>query len=216
VVLLSLPAVLSIPEPKRPQARDPAAGGSIKALLQIKMMPIWLVTCVFAGLVAVFMSFVTVAAGRQGIAHPATLWIFYAGAAVTVRLFGARIPEWLGLNNVVAPAVAAYTCAMITAATATTGTGFMVAGALAGLGHGYCFPVLTSQVVNRTPDVFRGAGLAAFTAIWDFASLILPPIFGGFADQYGDSAMFSGAAVLAVIGLLLWLGAEASVVRRRS
>ena len=115
-----------------------------------------------------------------------------------------------------APAVGSYCLAVILAGTATTGTGFIIAGALAGLGHGYCFPVLTSLVVNRIPAAHRGSGLAAFTALWDVASLFLPPIFGGIADGHGDSVMFIAASLCATAGIVFWLVSEVKMSRRSS
>jgi len=53
----------------------------------------------------------------------------------------------------------AYLGAMLLISSATTGGGFLLAGLLAGLGHGYCFPVLISQA-----DGFMVARRSAFTS----------------------------------------------------
>ena len=83
-----------------------------------------------------------------------------------------------------------------------------LAGTAAGLGHGYCFPVLTSQVVSRIDIRLKGIGLATFTAIWEVTSLTLTPLFGLFADRYGLSSMFAMGAVAATIGCAFWLIVE--------
>ncbi len=215
VVLVSIWAVMAIPEPKRIRTSTGRSPHAIRSLLQQKMVPVWIATMIFAGLVAIFMSFVTVAAAKQGVTHPATLWIFYSFAAVSVRLFGARIPDRLGLTNMVVPAIGSYCCAALMAGTASTPEEFMLAGALGGLGHGYCFPVLTALVVNRIPIENRGSGLAAFTALWDVTSLLFPPVFGEIADEYGDSTMFMLAVCMALIGLGVWTMTEAITARRR-
>ena len=65
---------------------------------------------------------------------------------------------------------------------------FLLAGLLGGLAHGYCFPVLVGQVVDRSPARYRGSAMAAFTALWQATELVLPPPAGRFADAHGDAA----------------------------
>ena len=50
------------------------------------------------------------------------------------------------------------------------------------MSHGYCFPVLISQVISRMPDSQRGYSMATFTGLWELASLASPPIFGMIAE----------------------------------
>ena len=44
-----------------------------------------------------------------------------------------------------------YAAATLVASHALDPSTFLLAGLLAGLGHGYCFPVLAGQVVTRSP-----------------------------------------------------------------
>ncbi len=209
LVLLSLVPVLPLAESRRPPpstAAPPVAVG--RALLARRLWSVWLATVVFSGLVAVFMAFITVTAARRGIATPADVWFTYAGGAVAVRLFGARLPARVGPRNMVAPALALYVGACLLAASASSGGMFVLAGLLAGLGHGYCFPVLTGQVVDRVPERNRGSGLAAFTAQWELSALAFTPLFGVIADRFDDRTMFGAIAVAAIVGLALWAIAE--------
>ena len=83
-----------------------------------------------------------------------------------------------------------------------------LAGLLGGIGHGYAFPVLTSQVAERTPETVRGSAMSMFTALWDVAFLAVPPLFGALADARGDGYMFTAAGLLATVALAFWIGAE--------
>lgn len=209
VVLASLLALAPIQEGRRPPPLERSGvRAAAAALLQRPLWPVWLATIVFSGLLGLFFAFATVAAERRGIERPAVIWFSYAAGAVAVRLLGARLPDRLGPANLVAPALATYTAACLLVAAADSRGDFLAAGLLAGLGHGYCFPVLTSQVVSRVEVARRGAGLAAFTAIWEATGLALPPLMGWFADGWGDRAMFALAAVLATVTLGLWAGLE--------
>ena len=174
----------------------------------------WLATGVFAALVGIFFSFATVSAEARGVSAPALLWLAYAGGAIGVRLIGSRLPDRLGPRNMVAPALGLYVLAMVTCAGAETQRSFVGAGLLAGLAHGYCFPVLLSQVVTRTAARWRGTALAGFTALWQLAEFVFPPRVGWVADTYGDPAMYHLAAAGSVLGLAAWALCELWVGRR--
>lgn len=200
------------PQPGDTERRGLSA--ALGSLFAPTLLPVWLATIVFSGLVTVFFSFATVAAESRGMPDPAQIWLTYAGGAAAIRLFGARLPDRIGTSNLVAPAMGTYGVAALVVAGADTPEGFLLAGALAGLGHGYCFPVLTSQVVSRMPAHLTGSGLAMFTALWDVSRLALAPLFGAVADAFGDAAMFALAAIGVSGALAIWAVMEHRVARR--
>jgi len=171
-------------------------------------MPVWFVTFVFSGLVAVFFSFTTVTAQDRGIESPTHIWYMYALGAAVIRISGAKMLDRIGPSNLVAPALACYVGSVLAAASAEFYPGILLAGSLAGLGHGICFPILTSQVVGRTPEHHRGSAMAMFTAIWSLSGLLMPPLFGAIADRYDDTLMFLLAAMWATIALGGWAALE--------
>ena len=144
----------------------------------------------------------------QGIKTPADIWFFYAAGAIGVRILGAKLPDKVGPSNMVLPALGCYCVAYILIAQSATITDIWTAGLMAGLGHGYCFPVLTSQVVSRTPPTIRGSALAVFTALWEICSLGMTPVFGWISDHYGSQVMFSGGALLFTFLSVFWVISE--------
>ncbi|MBX2804213.1 MAG: MFS transporter [Myxococcales bacterium] len=174
------------------------------ALRHRALWSVWLATTVFSAMVAVFMAYATVVAADRGVAHPANLWFAYAGGAVTVRLLGARLPDAIGPSRMIPPALLLYVSALALCAQASSAGTFLSAGLLAGLGHGFAFPVLTSQVVSRTADALRGSAMSLFTALWDLVKLLLVPLAGLLADARSDAQMLQTAAALATLGLLGW------------
>ena len=83
-----------------------------------------------------------------------------------------------------------------------------LAGGLAGLGHGYCFPILVSSLMTRVPEAMRGRAMAGFTGLWDIASLIAAPAVGKGIDVYGDSLAFWAMGTTALLGVTGWATIE--------
>ena len=205
LVLLSLCFVLPLREPHvAPKGASIRLKEVVFALTKRRLWSVWVATVAFSSLVAVFFAFATVTAERRGLMNPSTLWLSYAGGAIVVRLLGARLPDRVGPANIIAPALGAYVLGALWVASAHSAGDFLAAGLCAGVGHGYCFPVLSAQVVSRVPDRLRGSGLAMFTALWALTGLIFPPLIGGFGDRHGDGAMFALTALVALGLTVLW------------
>ena len=106
------------------------------------------------------------------------------------------------------PSLAAYCCAFLLLVEGETTTQYNIAGLLAGFGHGYCFPVLTSQVITRIPASGTSRALALFTAIWELSAITTTGPLGAFADHMGLPAM-CGLIVCSSLGLLVcWVFME--------
>ena len=198
VVLISIVFVAFVPESKaRPSSTSKP--GSLKLIIATLnhggLRPVWLATMIFSTLVAVFMAFVTLTAKQRNIEDPSTIWVAYASGAVGVRILGAKLPDLVGPHNLIVPAIAAYIFGSLGVAHSNSHWELMFAGAAAGLGHGYCFPVLTSQVMTRAPLRYRGAAMAFFTAIWEVCALVITPVMGLLADQTSLELMFGSLAV---------------------
>lgn len=209
VIMLSLVPLWMLPESRASSLaeRRPMR----EAFGELRRRPLWapwLATVAFSALVAVFMTFATVAAAQRGVAGAPRLWLTYAIGAISVRLFGARVPDRVGPAKILAPALALYVGAMLLAADARSIEAFLFAALLAGIGHGYCFPVLTSQVVSRTPAAFRGTAVATFTALWGLSELCVSPVFGRVADLYGDTVLFRVGAAGGAASLVAWMFLE--------
>lgn len=213
-VASSLLFLWPLPEPREEATERRSVGDALRALRAPSLWPVWWATVAFAGLVGLMMAFGTVVAERRGVPFPTGMWFAYAGGATVVRLVGARLLDRIGPANLVAPALAFYVGGVVVAAGAASDVGFLVAGLLAGMGHGTCFPLLTSQVVSRAPQRYRGSALSMFTAIWGASGMVLTPLAGAVADARGDGVMFATAAVLGLVALAAWAALEHRLGRR--
>jgi MFS family permease len=203
VVFFSLVPLRAVSVPSSAASRDPLSfAGAMRAIRHRPLWPVWLATMIFSGSMACFMTFATVTAQERGATWPAGLWLTYAAGASAVRIVGARLPDRIGATNLVVPAVGSYVLALLVISTASA------AGGLAGIGHGYAFPVLASAVVTRADTLYRGASVAMFTALFDLMSLSLSPLLGTLADSAGDTAMYLIAASWALVALGCWVVLE--------
>lgn len=188
-----------------------------RGLAAKELLPIWLADVLFASMFAVFLAFAAVTADSRGMEQPGHIWLAYAACALGVRTVGSGVMYRVGPERVVAPALGLYIVAMVLCATASTPGLFILAGAFAGAGHGYCFPVLASLVVTRSSAEIRGVGFAFYTGLWDFSLFAMRPICGYAADRWGDERMYLGVALVVAVGVatLLWLerGLRASSTR---
>lgn len=208
-VVASLFLVWRIPERARREGETaPTWREILPSLRQARLWSIWFATFVFSGMVAMTTAFAAVAAEHRGIESPSSIWITYTLGAVGVRIFGGKLPDRVGPEKLIPPAFVAYGLASWLFGVGQSGGAFLLAGGLAGLAHGYCFPVLTSQLVSRMPDSQRGSAMAMFTAIWELTVLIGPPMFGQIADVHGDPAMFAVAAAISVGCIVIWAPLE--------
>lgn len=216
MILLSLFVIARVPEPPARVDDGRSAERGLDALTSVLLRPVWVASLVFSALVAVFFAFSTVAATSHGVENATWLWFTYAGFAAGVRILGPRLPERIGPSNLIAPAVVFYAIAMVIVAGSSTTADVLLAGAFAGVAHGYAFPVITAQVVSRSPQRLRGSALSVYTAIWDVSALTFSPFAGRMSDRFGDQLMLTAAAMIASVLLVLWAVLEHAAARARS
>jgi len=195
----------------KPTHGSPAlvARPKVKALIReidfLKIAPVLFAAGILAGLISLFLAFSTVTARPYGKEAATGIWIIYALTAAGIRLVGAKLPDRLGVHNIVVPALGAYLGAYLLVANAESASSFWVAGFLGGIGHGYGFPALVSQLFSRVPVNARGLGMALYTGLWESAALLVNPIFGEMLDVYPTGLVFSGAVLVGVGLLLFWV-----------
>ena len=210
LVLSSLAFLLPVPDARDViEARQAhSLAERWEALTSPRLRPVWVAVITFSGMTAVFMTFSTVAAKAQNLHNPAIAWVTYAGGSVLVRLFGARLPERVGPNRILFPALLAYALGLIVTAFATTTPHFLLAGLLAGFGHGYAFPVITASVVSRSALALRGTAMASCMGLWQLTGLGTRPLFGWLGDLEGLKWLFLTAAVAGLLGVAFWVYLE--------
>ena len=180
------------------------------SLFSLPLISIWIASLIFSTLVSAFMAFATLSSYGMSAQDPQNIWVWYAFGAVSVRLIASKAPDFLGPVNFVVPSIVTYGSAFIVLSEANCAWHYASAGILAGLGHGFCFPVLTSLVIGRAPEGATSRSLALFTALWEIAALSTTELLGKIGDDHGMNILFTGLGCATILSLSLWVTVEYS------
>ena len=194
-LLLSLPL-----RDVRHPAHELPGRGFVAAVVQPNLLPLWFIGLVFATALTAQFTFVKTFVLETGIGSVGLFFSAYSIAAIVLRLGFAWVPERVGPKRVLVPALATLAFGYVLLAFAATPLAIAVAGACAGLGHGFTFPILSGLVMARARTAERGAATSIFTALFDAGALVGGPLLGAVIRDAGYPTMFLCAAVLVTVG----------------
>lgn len=166
-------------------------------------------------------AFLPTFAESLGVTTVALFYTSYAGAAISVRLFGGRLIDTHGRRAVIVPSM--FVQAAATALLATLGLAFarpgappalpflVLAGLMAGGAHGFLYPGLTALLADRADPTRRGAVVGVFSGTFLVGNAAGAFVFGYVTHVIGYGPMWSvlTALLLAGAGLSLRLAGEA-------
>ena len=184
------------------------AKGYLQLLIYRRLMPLWIVTLLFALAIAPRMSFIAPFAYEKGISQVGTYFAIYAVTGVAVRIFSGRLMDRVGLERTLAPSmiVMGIGIAMIGA---TGHFGMLdLSGAVGGLGHGYLYPALSAMVIARTEIGATGRSSSIYQSLYDIGAMLGPYALGAFAGMAGYAPMFVVSGAIAVVGALYFMAAD--------
>ncbi len=196
---VALVGTLPLAEPARNASAAPAKG-FFRASTQRDLLPLWLLGTVFALVLSTVFVFIKTFVIATGVGSVGLFLSAYAVAASVLRLLFSWIPDRLGPKRALYPSLGVLAVGIALLSRATTSGELVTAGILAGLGHGFTFPIIAGMVVTRAPEADRGSALSTFTAMFDVGMLIGGPAFGFVLRQHGHSTMYALAAALALAG----------------
>jgi MFS family permease len=160
---------------------------------------------------AVFSAFLPDHSRQVGLAGSAGLFLVYSAVSVSLRLFGARLPERLGEHRMVTTALVFLAGSMTLIAAFAEPWALWVGAAGMGVGMAFMYPSLMANVVNRVGDHERASALGSFTMFFEIGTIVGGVALGAVGEIFTKRAGFLGGAIVAALGLvLLWNRVEAS------
>lgn len=201
LAFLSLITSLLICEPRREQNGAAPTEGFFAIVFRRALRVPLIGTVAFSLSLTSYMVFLKPYALTVGIGSMTFFFVAYTLTAVAVRLIGSRWPDRFGLKTVLYPSMVSMAFGILTLLFWPTEGGLAVAGVLAGVGHGFIFPILSSMVIGREREENRGGVMTLFTMLYDLGLFIGAPLLGFIARGGAYGAMFIAAALVLAAGL---------------
>jgi MFS family permease len=202
--VLALALSLPLREAPRGASRDEPSRGFAASLRQRDLIPLWWIGMAFALALASVFTFTKTFAMETGLGSVGAFFTAYSAAAIFLRVFLGWLPDRVGPKRVLFPALLCIATGFLLLAGAETAGDVVLAGALCGVGHGFTFPILFGMVVTRAREAERGSAMAIFTALFDGGVLLGGPSFGLVIRLGGYSAMFAAAALVVLVGTVVF------------
>ncbi|MEO6570487.1 MAG: MFS transporter [Ilumatobacteraceae bacterium] len=204
--LAALAAVTVLGVPKRvDRASAPAADDAKPPLFHRRAFwPGMVLASGIAGFSA-FTAFIPEHSRSVGLGGAAGLFLVYSAVSLSLRLFGAKLPERLGEHRMVTVALVALMASLVLMGVAAEPWALWVGAGLMGVGMAFLYPSLMANVVNRVGDHERASALSSLTMFFEIGTIVGGVVLGGVGQILSKQAGFLGGAVVAAIGLVaLW------------
>lgn len=151
-----------------------------------------------------FAAFVPLYVDEIGLEDAGPFFFAYGAIVLTVRIFGARIPDRLGAVRTSTIALVSIATGIGTVAAVGSAGGLWVGTVLLSLGMSLLFPALFILAVNNAPAEERSHAVGTFSLFFDLSQGLGAPALGILVTIFGvEQAAFVGGAVMAVGGLVL-------------
>lgn len=177
------------PEPGPLLQREALAPGTV---LLLGMIP-------FVG----FSAFLPVYGERVGMEDVGPVFAVFAGVVLCIRIFGARIPDRLGVRLLGTIAiVASILGVLIPAAWESRGSVWLSVPFFA-VGSALLFPALFAAALGTVPEHERSRAVGTFSIFFDLAGGVGVPVLGLVVSGAGIRWAFAVGAVSGVLSLLV-------------
>jgi MFS family permease len=177
-------------------------------LFDSRLMPLWIVTLLFALAISPRLSFVAPFAYERGIGRVWTYFAVYSVIGMAVRILTGRMMDSFGLERTLGPSMTVLGIGI--ALIAGTGRYDMldIAGVVGGLGHGYLYPALSAMVIARTEIGATGRSAGIYQSLYDIGAMVGPYGLGAVAGALGYAPMFAISGALALAGAIYFIAAD--------
>ncbi|MFM8482711.1 MAG: MFS transporter [Actinomycetota bacterium] len=150
-----------------------------------------------------FNAFVPTYAKELGLGGSAAFFTFYSIVCLVIRLFGARLPETIGLHRSVGVALTSIMIAVVAVAVLGSGLGIWIGTFFFAIGASFLYPSLLAMAVQDTSDDERVEVVASFTMFFEVGGVVGGLGLGAVGEIWGKRTIFMVATIFAVAGLVL-------------
>ena len=152
---------------------------------------------------SVFAAFLPEYSRSVGLGGSAGLFLVYSAVSLSLRLFGAKLPERIGEQRMVTIALSSLTVGLVLISAIREPWTLWVGAAVVGVGMAFLYPSLMANVVNRVDDDERSSALSSFTMFFEVGSVVGGVALGALGEIFAKRAGFLGGAVIAAAGIVV-------------
>lgn len=179
---------------------------AISNYLEIKILPIGIITVLFALSFSSVLSFMNLYAVEKDLLNAASLFfLFYAIAILVSRPFTGRLLDSRGANFVMYPAFMFFSLGLITLGMANSDGIFLLAAVLLGLGFGNLQSCTQAIAVKMVPLEKMGMATSTFYIFFDAGLGFGPYLIGFLLALASYSQMYVGLGVFAIFVCMLYV-----------
>lgn len=148
-----------------------------------------------------FNTFVPLYAIQIGMSGSRAVFFTFSAIVLSIRLFGARLPDVLGPQRAASAALVMNSLGLIIAGGWATELGLFAGTFVFAIGQALAFPALMTLAVSGSAASERGSVVGTFTAFFDLAFGLGAFTLGIVAGLVGYRGAFFFAALVSVAGL---------------
>jgi MFS family permease len=199
--------LLGVQTPNQREVAPPTRGGLLQReafapgfVLLLGMIP-------YVG----FSAFVPVYGERVGMDDVGPVFAAFALCVLGIRVFGARVPDRLGVRRLGTIAILASTAGVLVPALWASRWSIWLAVVPFGVGSALLFPALFAAALGPVPEHERSRAVGTFSIFFDLAGGVGVPLLGVVVSAAGIRWAFAVGSVcglLALVALLRTVGAR--------
>ncbi|MDT2047276.1 MFS transporter [Priestia flexa] len=197
--------VLKVPTLKMVKSSTEVKVSLLASLFEFKALPIALAGFVLSFAYASIISFVSVFAKEMNFTSVASyFFVVYAVCLLLSRPFTGKWFDRYGENFVVYPAILLFTIGVFLISQASSGTTFLLAGGLIGIGFGTLTSSLQSIAIKVSPPHRRGVATATFFVLFDSGLGVGSSVLAIVSGSIGYQGMYIVCAVIGIVALVAY------------
>jgi MFS family permease len=161
-----------------------------------------LLACTLLGILG-FSVFLPLYGPEVGIDNVGLVFLVNGLVVLSVRVFGARLPDRLGPLRAGSIATAMTTAGLLTVALWHSTPGVFVGAVCIAIGSGFAYPAFLLLALREVPESQRGSVVGTFSAFFDFANGTAGLMVGAIAAATSYRGAFASGAALAFVAFVL-------------
>ncbi|MDD5223580.1 MAG: MFS transporter [bacterium] len=201
---------LSLSEPYRPVSSE-VTPSFFQVFIRKRTLAVAVLSLLFGFGLSTSGNFVAPFAQEEKLSLVSLYFIAYSLAAILTRIFGGRIADRVGEEKVIPPALVLTAAGLLTLTLPGGNTTLLLAGFLAGTGHGFLYPLLSALALRNEPENIRGKISGAFTGSIDAGVFLGSATLGYVGEWAGFRAIFFLGGLALFLGLAyfkFWLSRQ--------